>query len=469
MTYTAEYEESPREYTITWLDGDGNTLLEESVAYGDTPEYTGDEEPTKEADENYRYSFNGTWDPEIEAVTGEATYTAQFDEIPLYSVTVIDPDNSPTMEADVEKAAEGDTVTVTVTADGYTIDSVMAEYEDGEIEATAREDGKYTFTMPAADVMVRASLAAQTFIATAKDPEDAPDGADAYVTLLVDGELANASTTLQVQTDETVTVYVSWNNQESVLDSVTMTWDGESETQDLTGHSFAEDTSATTIEFKMPPGNAEFTATFSPVYEIYVEGIVTNWATVSVNDREYNPDMPSTSKAGETVYLDITPEGGGAIAAGVMPTVTVHDGNNVYEVNVSGDGGDYSFKMPTEFNSTAGYVSVSMNAYAVMVTGDSVDESSTYSITVSANGTELTITDADTGVKVLLVSPETLVEVRAVTTDSFIHDAYAESDVDVPLEGRFNEGLDDDHPTDMTYSFEMPEADVDITITFGGA
>ena len=65
-------------YTVTWLDGDGNTLKTDTVAYGETPVYTG-ATPTKKADTLYTYTFNNTWSPECEAVTGNVTYTAQFD------------------------------------------------------------------------------------------------------------------------------------------------------------------------------------------------------------------------------------------------------------------------------------------------------------------------------------------------------------------------------------------------------
>ena len=57
------------EYTITFVDEDGIKVLQSgNVAYGEIPEYTGDE-PTKEADDQYTYEFAG-WTPEIEEVSG---------------------------------------------------------------------------------------------------------------------------------------------------------------------------------------------------------------------------------------------------------------------------------------------------------------------------------------------------------------------------------------------------------------
>ncbi|MBQ9414921.1 MAG: hypothetical protein IJU16_07340 [Clostridia bacterium] len=71
---------TPETYTITWVDGNGDTLKTEQVAYGETPSYDCDASgiPTKDADAQYTYSFAGVWSPAIEAVTGNATYTAQF-------------------------------------------------------------------------------------------------------------------------------------------------------------------------------------------------------------------------------------------------------------------------------------------------------------------------------------------------------------------------------------------------------
>ncbi|MBP1534303.1 MAG: InlB B-repeat-containing protein, partial [Ruminococcus sp.] len=86
-TYTAQFSKATREYAVTWKDGDGNTLKTDQVAYGETPAYTGDT-PTKTATAQYTYTFNETWDTAISAVTGDVTYTAQFDStVNKYTVT----------------------------------------------------------------------------------------------------------------------------------------------------------------------------------------------------------------------------------------------------------------------------------------------------------------------------------------------------------------------------------------------
>ncbi len=73
--------------TVTWKDGDGNTLAMETVSYGDTPSYTGST-PTKTATDQYTYTFNNTWSPTVSAVTEDTTYTAQFDStVNEYTIT----------------------------------------------------------------------------------------------------------------------------------------------------------------------------------------------------------------------------------------------------------------------------------------------------------------------------------------------------------------------------------------------
>ncbi|MDI9242493.1 InlB B-repeat-containing protein [Fusibacillus kribbianus] len=86
ITYTAVFEETINQYTITWKNWDDTLLKTEQVPYGNTPVYSG-ETPTKVGNAQYSYTFTG-WTPEITVVTGNAEYTAQFQEnVNTYTVT----------------------------------------------------------------------------------------------------------------------------------------------------------------------------------------------------------------------------------------------------------------------------------------------------------------------------------------------------------------------------------------------
>ena len=74
-TYTAQFDSTVNKYTITWLNDDESVLGTTEVEYGATPSH---EDPSKAASAQYTYTFTG-WTPALTAVTGAATYKAQFD------------------------------------------------------------------------------------------------------------------------------------------------------------------------------------------------------------------------------------------------------------------------------------------------------------------------------------------------------------------------------------------------------
>lgn len=109
VTYTAEYTENTNSYTVTWNNADGTTLKTDTVAYGETPSYSGDT-PTKEADAQYIYTFKG-WSPEITSVTGNQTYTAVYDQtLRSYTVTWKNDDGT---ELKIETVNYGETPSYT--------------------------------------------------------------------------------------------------------------------------------------------------------------------------------------------------------------------------------------------------------------------------------------------------------------------------------------------------------------------
>ena len=76
-TYTAQFSSTVNEYTISWdTDGDGTVDDTATVAYGTVPTHANG---SKAATAQYTYAFTG-WNPEVVAVTGAETYTAQFSE-----------------------------------------------------------------------------------------------------------------------------------------------------------------------------------------------------------------------------------------------------------------------------------------------------------------------------------------------------------------------------------------------------
>ena len=102
-SYTAVFKRVPKDYTITFRNYD-KTLLQTAVfPYGGTPVYSG-EEPAKKPNAQYTYTFAG-WSPEITTVTGDATYTARFDdELNSYTVKWLNEDGT---ELDRQKVEYG--------------------------------------------------------------------------------------------------------------------------------------------------------------------------------------------------------------------------------------------------------------------------------------------------------------------------------------------------------------------------
>ena len=100
-TYTAQFTSTLNKYVIAFVNYDGTPLQSSEVEYGTIPAYTG-ETPTKPADAQYTYTFSG-WDADIVAVTGEATYTAQFtNTLNKYAISFVNYDGTPLQSSEVE-------------------------------------------------------------------------------------------------------------------------------------------------------------------------------------------------------------------------------------------------------------------------------------------------------------------------------------------------------------------------------
>lgn len=146
-TYTATFTATKRKYTVTWKNGETVLETDENVEYGVTPSYDG-ETPTKAADEDNTYSFSG-WSPEVSAVTGDATYTAQFTSAPReYTITynINGHGTAPTGEALKYTAGTAKTLPI-LSADGYTFGGWYTDDTTFNIAAviTTETRGNQTF------------------------------------------------------------------------------------------------------------------------------------------------------------------------------------------------------------------------------------------------------------------------------------------------------------------------------------
>ena len=93
VDYVAQYSETVNKYTIRFLNYDETVLQSSEVEYGETPAYSG-ETPAKPQTEALVYTFDG-WDPDIEAVTEDADYVAQFtSEARPYEIVYLDEDGT---------------------------------------------------------------------------------------------------------------------------------------------------------------------------------------------------------------------------------------------------------------------------------------------------------------------------------------------------------------------------------------
>ena len=157
--YTAVYDKEVNKYTIKWVDWDGSEVRTDTeVPYGTELEVP--EDPTRAADAQYTYTFKG-WTPEVEAVTGDATYQATYTkEANSYTLTY-DLDGgeweNDTTYTYTKKYNEEVEVKADPTKTGYT----FAGWMSAEVEVV---NGK--FTMPAKNVTLKAKWEANIYKVT---------------------------------------------------------------------------------------------------------------------------------------------------------------------------------------------------------------------------------------------------------------------------------------------------------------
>ena len=109
-------------YTITWQYDNGSLIDQTACLFGEIPTHV---DPTKPANAQYTYTFKG-WDPAVVSVTGDATYTAQFDSTLIEYHIDTNPGGEPIEGGDVHidgTPTYGETIILTpVEEEGYEFD-----------------------------------------------------------------------------------------------------------------------------------------------------------------------------------------------------------------------------------------------------------------------------------------------------------------------------------------------------------
>ena len=101
VVYTAVYNGEKNFYTYKFVNYNGAVLKSEEVEYGTMP-VAPEQDPTRAANDEYTYTFIG-WDKAIETVTGNVTYTAQYESIKnKYTYKFVDFDGTVLKEEEVE-------------------------------------------------------------------------------------------------------------------------------------------------------------------------------------------------------------------------------------------------------------------------------------------------------------------------------------------------------------------------------
>ena len=364
-------------------------------------------ETAQQADGTYTFTMPAS------NVTVTATFAAV--EVPTTYTVTCETATGGKVEADkTADLAEGETVTLTVTADsGYNFGSLTVKNADGtEVETEDKGDGTYTFTMPASNVTVTATFTAVVVPTT-------------YTVTIetATGGKVEADKTADLAEGETVTLTVTADSGYSFESLSVKDADGTE----------VETTAGTdgTYTFTMPASNVTVTATFTAVEVPTTYTVTIETATGGKVEADKTADLAE----GETVTLTVTADSGYSFGS---LSVKDAEGTEV-ETEDKGDG-TYTFTMP------ASNVTVTAT-----FTADVVPTTYTVTIeTVTGGKVEADKTDVAEGDTVTLT----------VTPDSnYNFGGLAVNDAE-------GTKVKTTRQADGTYTFTMPASNVTVTPTF---
>ncbi len=353
VTYQAQFNTTTNTYTVTWKNWDGTTLeTDENIPYGQMPEFNG-AEPTKPADNDNTYHFDG-WEPTVDNVTGNVTYTAKFSTVAKIKVTfsVLGDTARYTGVVLGEKvSAYANPAVVGYAFDGWFADEACTEAFDfantaitEAITVYAKMTKLHTVTF---DVNGGAPTVGSLSIRdgeAASAPDQNPDKNQAtFIGWFLNDELYNFSTPVTGDIALVAKYGVDMDNDELVDGSdedpyLTYIWmDGETELKNQTVLSGA--TIPTYVIADQDDNGKKFVR-----WDKVVDGHITTYTAVWTDDANNN-DTPDED---ETVSVVLPSVGGSITIGGVTPDANgsfVFDtNNNSYDVVVTPPAGTNSVK-----------------------------------------------------------------------------------------------------------------------------
>lgn len=418
VTLTVE-KEGTDIVTVTAKNGDTDVALTE------VQEAAQDEAAAQATTEKAKTVYTFTMpdgDVTISVTKAAKTYAVKVADANKDTLKITSP------EADLDKVAEGTSVTVVATPkDGYTLtaDGVVVTYGDNQtLKATpdTEKANTYTFAMPAGDATVSAEFEKVKEYTVKVNP--------------VEGEVATVTVNPDKAAQDTeITVTVANIKEGYQLKEGGLTYSYKSGDETKTQKLTLTDGKAT---FKMPAANVTVSAAFEPVKA------KTYSVTINSSDHgKVTADKNTDVEAGKTVTLTVEPDNNAYTLAQLAKNgLVIKDSENTdVPYTTVEEGKTYTFEMPAADVTVTAQFTVVKYGIEVETEGEGTITFTDDGETRFAEGTEVTATFKPNGTTYEL-------------TEAFY---YGGSNVGVDI-------MQD--VKNNTYTFTMPAANVKFRATF---
>lgn len=394
VTLTVE-KEGTAIVTVTAKNGDTDVALTE------VQEAAQDEAAAQATTEKAKTVYTFTMpdgDVTISVTKAAKTYAVKVADANKDTLKITSP------EADLDKVAEGTSVTVVATPkDGYTLtaDGVVVTYGDNQtLKATpdTEKANTYTFAMPAGDVTVSAAF----------------EEVKKY-NVTVAGTVENGTVGVEPKTaaaKDVVTVTVTPNTNFKYTDGSLKATYTDGGTKKEINDFKAVDGKENTYTFEMPAADVTVSAAFEPVK------VETYSVTINPSDNgTVTADKTTDLKAGEVVTLTVNPIDKPDLLTKLSQeglTITDSKGTKI-EPETADEGKTYTFKMPADNVTVTAQFTI--EEYSILTEVEPKDGGT---ITVSVNGEDGLKRAAKDAAIVVIVTPNSGYELEQAfhgTTD----------------------------------------------------